>query len=112
MGDISARKGARQATRSDQFKERIFYALSSADFDTGDLTDQLMQMIELAIRRRLKISGREFDLSFADLTRDILEVLDEKLAGAIDRDAAVDELCEQFLGTEPKPYDDFLHKRE
>jgi transcription termination factor NusB len=90
-------------TKRAQFRERVSDALYYADFDTSDLTDQILQAIEQAIRRRFRMSGTEFDLSFSDLTRDISQLLDEKLAGAIDHDAAINGLCEEFLNGEKEP---------
>jgi hypothetical protein len=88
--------------RRDHFIDRVRTALFFAGFDTDSLADQLMQTIERAIRRRFKLSGSEFDLGFADLARDVFEILNHKLAGAIDHDAAADELCEAFLKNNEK----------
>jgi hypothetical protein len=56
------------------------------------LINEVIGIVESAVRRHLKLTATEFDLAFTDTKREIEQVLDR----AIDRDLAVDAITHEL----------------
>jgi hypothetical protein len=89
--DTEQRSHRPKQDTADDLRFDIAWALSWSGADL-DYADEVIGIVESAVRWHFKLTATEFDLAFTDTKREIEQVLDR----AIDRDLAVDAITHEL----------------